>query len=143
MRRPASPYAFEKIGDELGLEIANTGRADLEIDDGVRPAAQIDGRHGERFVHRHHEVARAIDAAAVAKRVRDSLAERDAEILDGVMLVDVEVARRIDLEIERAVPRHELEHVIEKADAGAHAVAALAVERDGKRDRRFSRLPID
>ena len=40
------------------------------------------------------------------------------------MLVDVEVARRLDRQIERAMPRDELQHVIEEADAGRHVVAA-------------------
>ena len=46
----------------------------------------------QRFVHRHHEVAGAIDAAAVAERLRHRFAERDADVFDGVMLIDVEVA---------------------------------------------------
>ena len=72
------------------------GTRTLEIDDRVRPAAEIDGRDGERLVHRHHEVAGAVDAAAVAERRRDGLAERDAEVLDRVVLIDVEVAGRGD-----------------------------------------------
>ena len=60
----------------------------------MRPAAQIDRRDRERFVHRHHEVAGAVDALAVAERLGHRLAERDAEILDGVVLVDVEIAGR-------------------------------------------------
>ena len=67
-------------------------RRHLEIDDRVRPAAEVDGRDGQRLVHRHDEVAGAVDAASVAERLGHRLAERDAEVLDGVMLVDVEIA---------------------------------------------------
>ena len=54
--------------------------------------AEIDGGDGERFVHRHDEIAGAVDALLVAERAIDSLAERDADVFDGVVLVDVEVA---------------------------------------------------
>ena len=60
--------------------------------------------------------------------LRHRFAERDADVLDGVMLIDVEVARGAHVEIERAMPRHQIEHVIEKADAGAVLERALAVE---------------
>ena len=49
---------LEEVVHELGLQIADTGRGALEIDDRVRPAAQIDGHDGQRLVHRHDEVAR-------------------------------------------------------------------------------------
>ena len=57
------------------------------------------------------------------------LAERDADVLDGVVLIDVEIARRLQRQVEAAVPREQLEHVVEEADAGADVVAALAVDR--------------
>ena len=89
--------ALEEVVHELGLQIADARDLHLQIDDGVRPAAEIDGRDRQRLVHRHDEVAGAVDAAAVAERLRDRLAERDAEILDRVMLIDVEIARRASI----------------------------------------------
>ena len=79
----------------------------------------------------------------VAERGGDRLAERDAEIFDGVMLIDVEVACRVDGQVERAVAREQLQHVIEETDAGADLVLALAVEVDLHRDRRLGRPSID
>ena len=46
-------------------------------------------------------------------------------------------------QIERAVAREQLEHVIEKADAGPHLIPALAVEAERQRDLRLGRPPID
>ena len=109
----------------------------------MRPPAEIDCGDRQRFVHRHHEVAGAVDAAAVAERLRHGLAERDADVLDRVMLIDVEVARCAQLEIEAAVTREQLEHVIEKPDAGADVVTALAVERQRQRDLRLGRDTFD
>ena len=62
------------------------------------------------------------------KGFRDRLAERDPEILDGVVLIDVEIAGGGDPEIVCAVPRDQLQHVIEEADARAHLIRAAPVE---------------
>ena len=51
---------------------------------------------------------------------RQRLAERDAEILDRVVLIDVEIAVGLDAQVEGAMPRDQLQHVIEETDAGAH-----------------------
>ena len=134
---------LEEIVDQLGLQIADEAHRDLGVDHGMRAAAQIDRGDRQRFVHRHHEVAGAVDAALVADRRRHRLAERNADVFDGVMLIDVEVAGGLHLEIEAAMARDEIQHVIEKADAGAVVVAALAVERQRDLDLRFRRAPID
>ena len=135
--------ALEEIVHQLGLEIAHADDLHSEIHGGVRPAAEIDGRDRQRLVHRHHEVARAVDPAARAQRLRHRLAERDAEIFHGVMLIDVEIADRVDPQIERAVPGDEFQHVIEKADAGADRVLPFAVEADGEHNLRLGGPPID
>ncbi len=82
---------LEEVLDELCLQIADAADLEPQIDDCVHAAAQIDRRHGQRFVHRHHEVAGAVDAPAVAERRRDRLAERDPDVFDRVMLIDVEI----------------------------------------------------
>jgi hypothetical protein len=60
-----------------------------------------------------------------------------------VVRVDVEVARRRDRQVEAAMPREQLEHVIEEADAGPHLVAAAAVEIDLQPDLRFRGPPVN
>ena len=46
----------------------------------------------ERLVHGQQERAVAADAALVAERLAQRLAEREADVLDRVVPVDVEVA---------------------------------------------------
>ena len=75
--------------------------------------------------------------------VEHRLAERDADVFDGVVLIDVEVARGLHLQVEAAVARDQIQHVIEKADAGAVVVAALAVEGQRHLDLRLGRPAID
>src|SRR5262245_14789489 len=135
--------AIEKVVYEFGLQVANLWRLHLQVHDGVRASTQIDGGDGERLVHWHHEVAGAIDALPVAERFQQRVAERDADIFNGVVLIDVEIALRLQREIEAAVPREQLQHVIEEADAGADGVASLAVNGQPPFDPRLRGSPIE
>ena len=135
--------AFEEILHELRLQIADARHLQMEIHDGVGTAAEIDRGDCERFVHRHHEVPGAIDAPARAERAGHRLAKGDPHVLDGVMLVDVEIPVRLQREIERAMARDELEHVIEEPDAGRDVVAPLALDGELQANGGLARLPVD
>ena len=123
---------LEEILDQLGLEIAHAANAELEIDDGVRASSQVDRRDCQRLVHRHDEVAGPVDAPAVAHRLRDGFTQRDAEILDGVVLIDVEVAgARANVHAKVLYGRSSHHHVeaVFKAFARALRVACARDER--------------
>src|SRR4051794_19033540 len=60
-----------------------------------------------------------------------------------MVLIDVEIARRLDLQVEHAVPCEQLEHVVQKADAGADVVLAAAVDRERQRNLRLRGPPVD
>ena len=62
--------------------------------------------------------AEAADAAFVAQRLTHCLAECQRHILDGVVLVDLEVALAFELQGKAAVPGYLVEHVVVEADAG-------------------------
>ena len=82
-----------------------------------RPPTSIDGRrHG--FVHGHGGVAEAVDAGAIAESLGQGGAQDQRHVLHGVVLVDLEVAGRLDLEVEQAVVGERGEQVVEEADPG-------------------------
>ena len=84
--------AVEEVGQQLGLEIADQRHRHLIVDHAGDAAAEVDGGDGERLVHRHDEVSGAQDAFFIAQRDPEGLAHSDAHVLDGVVLIDVEVA---------------------------------------------------
>ena len=139
----AAGETFEEVGDEFGLEVADEGDVDLVVDGVGGAAGEVDGGDGEGLVHGHDEVAGAEDAALVAEGLEDGLAEGDAGVFDGVVLVDVEVALDGEGEIEAAVAGKELEHVIEEADAGGDLLGALAVKVEGESDFGFGGVAGD
>ena len=92
----------KKSSTSSALQIADQARLHQVLVDQGGAAAEIDGDHGQRLVHRQHEVAGAVDALAVAERLREELAEHDADVFDGVVLIDVEIAR--GLRVSRSKP---------------------------------------
>ena len=118
-------------------------RGELGLEDEVGPPAQIDRAGGQRLVHRQREVAVAADAGAVAQRLPHRQAETDADVLDRVVLIDVQVAVGLDLQVDRGVLGQQREHVVEEADARGDLRAAAAVEIDFQADVGLRRLALD
>src|SRR5581483_9012083 len=81
--------------------------------------------------------------ATIAQRLRYRLAERDADVFHRVVLIDIEIALGVERQIERAVPREQLQHVIEEADAGADLIPAAAFNRQLQADLRFFGLALN
>jgi hypothetical protein len=124
--------AFKEIGDQLALQVTDKARANPCVHDECRPATEVDGGDGEGFVHGHYEVAGAQNAPLVAESAIESLAESNADIFHGVVLIDIEVAVTLEFEIERSMAREKLQHVIEEADPGRDLVLPFAF--DGQLD---------
>ncbi len=68
-------------------------RASLDVPRHERPPGQVEGDLDQRLVEREQPAGEAADAGLVAERLRERLAEGDGDVLDGVVGVDVEVAR--------------------------------------------------
>ena len=91
----------------------------------------------------HRGGAIPCDPGAVSERVRERTAQRGEDVLDGVVLVDVEVAACEQLEIEAAVERPQREQVIEEPDPGRDERAPVAVEVEHDPERGLGARPRD
>src|SRR5207245_2716984 len=89
-RSDAIAVRADVAGEPAGLrEAAQHVRREsrIRLDRELRPGApaEIDGRAGERVVHRHDGVAVARDAAALAQGAVERLAERERGVFGGVV----------------------------------------------------------
>ena len=66
----------------------------------------------------------------IAERALHGLAERDAHVLGGVMVIDVKVALRLHGQVDARMAGQQIQHVIEEADARLDFGRAGAVEID-------------
>ena len=109
----------------------------LELQLRGRTSAEIDRRTRERVVHRHDGVAVARDAAPVAERSVEGVAERERSVLRGVMVARLEVAGAFEDQVEAGVEGELLEEVVVQPGAGRNAHARRAVEREAYADPRL------
>ena len=123
-------------GSNAGLaERQALGQLDVPGHEGA--PRQIESDLDQRLVERVQPTGEATHAGLVPDRFGERLAERDGNVLDRVVGVDVQVAGRRDHEIEPAVTAELVEHVVVERDTGRHLRGARAVEVDRDVDRRL------
>ncbi len=128
---------------QLGLEAADPLLGNRHVVGEIAAAADIDHGRAQRLVQRHHRLAEAPDARAVAERLAKGAAEHDPDVLDGVMLVDMEIAAGLNRKVEEAVTGEALEHVVKEGHAGVDRAASRAVELERNLDFGLARLALD
>jgi len=123
----------EEFLEQLGVHLADLGRVEAHLPAGIGAAGNVDARFHQRLVHRQRGEAKPRDAALVAQRLLDRLTKHDADILGGVMKIDMQITHRLDRHVDQAVAAKRREHVVKKPDAGADRTSAGAIEiqRDG------------
>ena len=84
------------------------------------------------------------DAGHGAERLLHGLTQRDADVLGGVVVVDMcRSPIRLDREVDAGMACEEIEHMVEKADAGGDIGHTGAIEVHGDLDVGFLGLALD
>ena len=131
---------LEPFANELGVELADLLAGELRPEHQEGPARDIDGDAAQRLVHGQMHTRVAGYALLVAEGLQEGLAQRDADILDGVMLVDMQVTLASHCDVEQSVAREKLQHMVEEADAGLDLGRTCAIEGEADRDVGLGRL---
>ena len=79
----------------------------------------------------------------IAYRFRKRLAERDSDILHGVMGIDMQIALGFDIEVDQTVTRDLVEHMVEKRHAGIQLLLTGAIKVDHDADLRLVGIARD
>src|SRR5215831_4712496 len=117
---------LQQMRDHVAAQAADLGAAERQVD--ARPAtpAEVDRDLGERLVEGNDGVAETADAPPLTERPMERLAEGNADVLGGVVLIDVQVAFGAHGQIEASVTSQAVQHVIEEADARGDIAATRA-----------------
>ena len=119
--------AFEKVEKHFRRHVADAFAPEFRFPDEPRSSAEIE-RHGAvAVVHRQHKAV-AFNAAFVAQRLMERFSESECRVLDGVVLVDVEVAFHMNFQVDARMAADLLQHVVEKAQSGGNVRTAVSVE---------------
>src|SRR5208283_3247 len=109
----------------------------------VRTPAEIYNRRTDRLVERHRRFAKALDSSPIAQRLSKRTAQHHSYVFDGVMVIYVQIARGLDLQVEESMARETFQHVIEKRNPRPCLAAPCTVELERDRDRSLARLAFD
>ncbi|MCY1282374.1 hypothetical protein D9M70_312100 [compost metagenome] len=88
-------------------------------------------------------MAVAADALLVADGLGEGLAEGDADVLDGMVVVDMQVALALDVQVDQAVAGDLVHHVLEEGNPGIEAGLARSIQVDGNLDLGFQGVARD
>jgi hypothetical protein len=136
-------YALKKVGDERGTHLTDTLGAESAVEDKIAAPAKIHSYQGQSFVQRHNGVAHTGNALPVTQRLSQRPAQNNADILDGVVLINVQVACGLHLQIKASVPGQGVQHMIQKADAGGNFRPAGAIQIESHLYIRFARFAFN
>src|SRR3984957_7359462 len=134
---------FHEVVDQLGLEIAYPLLADRHVVAEVRAAADIDNRRADRLILRHGRRPEALVSCAVAESLSKCPAHDHPDVLDRVMVIYMQIAGGLDLQVEESVASEALDHVIEERHPGFCLAAPCPVELERNSHRSLARLTLD
>ncbi len=124
-------HGHEKFLDQLGVVAADSLGWNHQAVGEVGPAGAIQGHLHQRLIEGRHEMAKALDATAIAQGLGQGLADGNTHVLVAVVIIDVGVAAGTDLQVEEPVAGELMQHVIQEGHAGGHLAAAAAIEVEG------------
>ncbi len=124
---------LKEFAGQVDIESADRGTLERHIELQARAPGEIDDHARQRLVERHISVSVTAQSLLVAPGLRQRLANGDADILDRMMRIDMQIALGFDLEIDESVARYLIEHMIEKRNAGGKPslTAAIEIKTDG------------
>lgn len=96
--------ALEAVRDHFAAQLAEELALEAEINDGVRAVRQVDDGARESLVEGRVGVPEAGDADRRAEGLFVGGAERDADVLGRVVVVDCEVEAKVSIYLGRSVP---------------------------------------
>ena len=119
--------ALEELMGQLAVKRANHAAFERHVHDQTGATGQVDYHARQRFIQRHVGVAVTADAFFISHRLVHGLAEGNAHVFHRVVAINVQVAHGLNVEVDQAMPRDLIEHVVKKADTGMQLGLARAV----------------
>ena len=102
-----------------------------------RSTAEVHGGSYQDLIHGQGGAAIAANACLVAKRLSEGFAKTDADILHGVVGIDVQIAFRFHRKVHHAVAGKVRQHMVEETDASGQGALSGAVEVESQIDACF------
>ena len=107
-------HALEKFPDQVDIKGANRRPRKLNAKNQPRTTGKINDNTRQGLIKRHIGMAVAAQPFFVAQRFAQRLTEGNADILDRMMRIDMQITFGLNLKINQPMASHLLKHVIKK-----------------------------
>src|SRR5690606_9237966 len=94
----------EELFEKIHVEAANIGARVRYFHGQARAAGQIDDHTRQGLIKRDVGMSVTTDAFLVANGFAEGLPQRDADVLNRVVIIDMQVAVRLNVQIKQPVP---------------------------------------
>ncbi|MNP72341.1 hypothetical protein D3C76_1688740 [compost metagenome] len=84
----------------------------------MRAVAAVDNNLRKGFVHRHKDARITLDAPFIAQCLPQALPQANPDILDGMVIIDFDIAMRFHRQIKMAMLGKQVQHMIEERHIG-------------------------
>ena len=125
--------ALEEMEEHLCGHVAYTFAMELGLPDEPGASAEVEGDMGMTVVHGQGETV-ALNASLGTQCFVDTLTQGEGCILDGMVLVNVEVALGMNEQVHLSVACYLFEHVVKESQTGLDIGLAGTVEREAHVD---------
>jgi hypothetical protein len=136
-------HSDKEFAHQLGVIGADALSGNLQAVAQVGATREVEGDLHQRFIQGRNEVTEADDAFTIAQCLRQGHPERNPDIFIGVVVVDVDVACGLDVEVKQTMGGDLVQHVIEEGDACVDIALACAIEADRGGDIGFAGFAVD
>ena len=121
---------MEELLEQIHIEATHGTPGVGHVHHQAGTAGQVNHNTGKGFVQRHIGVTITANAFFVTHGLFKGLAKSDTDILHCVMVINVQVTLRNDIQIHQAVTSNLIHHVLQEGHASVEAGFAGTVEID-------------
>lgn len=135
--------SLEKLVKQIDVKRTDHAARKKNVITQTRTAGKIHHDPRQSFIQRHIGMAVTDYAFLVADGPGESLAQGNANVFDGMVRVDMQIAVSGNVHVDQAVPGYLVEHVVQERYAGGETGFTGAVQVDGDFDLGFKRVAFD
>lgn len=132
---------LKEFPKEVDVEIAHVRGRRRHLVAQKAPVPEIKNTATEAFVHGEEKKAVPANAGLVSKSLPDRFPKGNTGILNKVVIIDSEVACRLQTQAHAGMVGKKIQHVIEEGNSGFNGNPSL-IKVDTQGNRRFSSLPL-
>ena len=135
--------SLKKFMRKIDIELPDKGAGEVNMEFHARASRKIDDDPGQRLIQRHVGVAVAPQTLFVTHGLGDGLAQGNSDVLDRMMSVDMQIAPGVHFQVDHAMARNLVQHVVEERHPGGQAGLACSIQINGDADLGFCRVTLD